>query len=796
MGFIDQFNGKYVLLDGAMGTLLQESGLQLGTLPETLNIEVPQLIREIHQAYVAAGAQIISTNTFQANGLKLKDTGYSPQGIIQAGVRLAREAGAPLVALAIGPLGQILAPIGTLTFEEAYECFKEQVVAGAEAGADCILLETFSDLYELKAAILAAKENTPLPILCTMTFQQDGRTLMGTDPLTAVTVLQGLGVEALGINCSLGPEEILSLLQPMVTYSRVPLIVQPNGGMPQRIGDETVFPVTPEAFATYGKRLGEMGVQLLGGCCGTRPAHIAALRQVLGEGLCPQREVKKVTSCASATQTVILEEGITITGERINPTGKPHLKEALSHGELGPILGEGIDQVHHGAQILDVNVGLPGLDETQLLKTVVQELQGVVEVPLQIDSVNIPAIEGALRAYHGKAIVNSVNGKEKVMERLLPVVKHYGAAMIALTIDEHGIPETAEERLAVAEKIVDRAVAYGIPREDIIVDCLVLTAAAQQKMVQETLRAVALVKKHLGLKTTLGISNVSYGLPNRQLVNRTFLAAALGAGLDLPIMDPLSQEMMDTLLAYRVINGEDQEAKGYLQRYQGKVPVIRKSSPVHGIEGLPQFIGEGRKDQVKALVAEALEQGKGLDLIQEFFIPALDQVGKAYEEGSLFLPQLLRAAEAVKVGMDLIKGKLVSKEGTLEQGKILLATVQGDIHDIGKNIAKMLLENYGYQIVDLGKDVPPERIVEVVKAQGISLVGLSALMTTTVASMEATIKLLKREVPHCKIMVGGAVLNPEYAQRIVADFYALDAQAGVRYAKQCFPQRNSAFGQE
>ncbi|GAB6087577.1 homocysteine S-methyltransferase family protein [Alkaliphilus crotonatoxidans] len=773
---------KMILFDGAMGTMLQRAGLEVGALPELLNLEKPELIREIHQSYVKAGAQIITTNTFQANELKLGKSSHSLEAIIEAGVRLAREAKAPYVAQDIGPLGQMLAPLGEISFQRAYEIFKRQVMAGVKAGVDCIIIETLSDLYEAKAALLAVKENSDLPVFCTMTFQGDGRTFVGTDAITATQVLQGLGADALGINCSLGPKEILPLLPDVLKYAKVPVIVQPNAGLPTLVQGKTVFPVEPAAFGEYGRQLAKLGVKILGGCCGTTPDHIRALQQQIDRFQFQPCETKIVTCCTSGTKTVILDGKTTITGERINPTGKKQLKEALRQNDLEVLLTEAIEQTRAGAHILDVNVGLPEINEERVLKEAVTTIQTVVDTPLQIDSVNIKALEGALRCYNGKPIINSVNGKESSMEQVFPLAKKYGAVLVALTLDEGGIPETAEGRVAIAEKIMKGAMAYGIPKEDLIIDCLVMTVSAQQSIVMETLKAVSLVKERLGLKTTLGVSNVSFGLPNRSLINRTFLAGALMAGLDVPILDPLSEEMMNTVKAHRVLKGEDQEAKDFIRDFQGIQP--GQGVMPHENNDLKAMIVEGRKGAVADTVRLLLKEMDGLAIINQFFIPALDQVGEAYEGGILFLPQLLRAAEAVKAGLEVIKGASSKNTSVLQNEKIILATVQGDIHDIGKNIAKMLLENYGYNILDLGKDVAPEVILAAVKEHGVRLVGLSALMTTTVKNMQRTIELIKGEVPECKIMVGGAVLNPRYAEMIGADYYAVDGQAGIRFARR------------
>ncbi|ABR49501.1 homocysteine S-methyltransferase [Alkaliphilus metalliredigens QYMF] len=784
MNFLRDCKEGMLIFDGAMGTMLQKSGLKVGALPEIYNIEHPELIQQIHERFVRAGAQVVTTNTFQANELKLKDSIYSLEEIIEGGIKVAKASGAPYVALDIGPLGQMMKPLGEISFDRAYDIFKRQVQAGVKAGADCILIETISDLYEAKAAILAAKENSDLPVLCTMTFQEDGRTFTGTDPMTATLVLQSLGVDALGVNCSLGPKEMLPILSDILKYAKVPVMVQSNAGLPRLEGDDTIFPASPEEFALYGREMAELGVGILGGCCGTTPEHIQALKKAVFQINSPERKVERVTCACSPTKTVILDGRTTVIGERINPTGKKRLKEALRNNQLEVLVAEAIDQSNAGAQVLDVNVGLPEIDEVAVLKEVIMGIQEVVDTPLQIDSVNVEAMEAAARIYNGKPIINSVNGKEAVMAAVFPIAKKYGATLIGLTLDDKGIPETAEERIQIAKTIMERAKAYGIPKEDLIIDCLVMTASAQQSVVKETIKAVSLVKSELGLKTSLGVSNVSFGLPNRELLNRTFLATALAAGLDAPIMDPLSKEMMDTIEAFRVLNNEDQEAMAFIRRFKNNTKSIE--APVQSSKDLKTMIIEGRKTEVAAAVDLLLQNESPFEIIETYFIPALDQVGKEYEVGDLFLPQLLRAAETVKAGLAVIKASSFEKMPELDRGSILLATVKGDIHDIGKNIVKMLMENYGFQIIDLGRDVDPQLIVETIKKNNIRLVGLSALMTTTVKNMQLTIKMIKEEAPHCKVMVGGAVLNEEYAQMIGADYYTVDGQAGIRIAKAFF----------
>lgn len=779
----------FILFDGAMGTMLQTRGLQPGELPESYNLLQPHLIEQIQRAYADAGADIITTNTFGANRFKLGRGGYSVEEIVAAAIRIARRA-APdkLVALDIGPSGQLMQPYGTLSLAEAYDIFAEQVIAGSSAGADLILIETMSDIYEAKAAVLAAKENSNLPLLVTVSFQADGRTLTGTDPLTMVNILQGLGVDALGINCSLGPKEMLPVVEEIVKYSRVPVMAQPNAGMPKVVEGQTVFDIGPEEFASYARIMAELGVTILGGCCGTNPGHIKAIRAKLTTLKPAQPDIEKLTAVSSSTGTVVLGPGINVIGERINPTGKKQLKEAIERGDIDYIVHQAIDQRDAGAQILDVNVGLPAIDEKEVMVKAIREIQTVVNTPLQIDSARADVIEAAARIYNGKPLINSVSGKREEMETLFPIVKKYGAAVIGLTLDENGIPPTAEGRLQIASNIVDTACRYGIPKEDVIIDCLVLTASAQQSQVQETIKAVTLVKEKLGVKTTLGVSNVSFGLPQRRLLNRTFLALALQAGLDAPIIDPLDEDMMATVRAFNVLKNYDRDATVYIAAYSGV-----KESPIPVIDqadlDLNQIIINGRKEKAAAKTADLLKQLEPLAIVDQYLIPALDDVGQRYEQGEIFLPQLIQAAETVKSAFTVIRQQLQASQGTcaaVDKGKILLATVRGDIHDIGKNIVKVLLENYGFEVVDLGKDVPEQDVVRQVKQHNIRLVGLSALMTTTVRSMENTIRALRAEGLDCQVMVGGAVLNEEYAQLIGADYFGRDAREAVKIAQQVF----------
>lgn len=781
--------GGFLVFDGGMGTMLQAYGLKGGELPESLNITKPDIILKIHKEYGASGADIITSNTFGANRYKLADSGCSCGDVIRSALKLAREAaGDKLVAQDIGPIGQLMEPYGTLSFRDAYDAFKEQVVAGTDARADMILIETMSDIYEAKAAILAAKENSHLPVLCTMTFQADGRTLTGTDPLTMVNIISHLGVDALGINCSLGPKDIIPLLARVLKYSTVPVIVQPNAGLPTILDGKTVYDISPEQFGKYMGEMAEMGAAILGGCCGTTPEHIRELKKAAAGLKSVKPEVEKLTAVSSGTTTVIIGEGARIIGERINPTGKKRLKEALRNGDMDYLLREAVAQRDAGAHILDVNVGLPEIDEKAMMVKAVQELQSIVNLPLQIDSVSPDVIEAAARICSGRPIINSVNGEEKVMDGIFPIAKKYGCLVVALTLDENGIPEKAEDRLKIAEKIVNRAGEFGIDREDIIVDCLVLTASAQQKEVKETIKAVSLVKEKLGLKTTLGVSNVSFGLPDRELLNRTFLAMALTAGLDAPILNPMAEAMVNTIKAYNVLWNIDKEAVEYIRNCSTlkEKPEVREKEENKDIK---KMIADGMKEETVQIVKQLLAEIGEMEIVDKYLIPALDIVGQKYESGEIFLPQLIRSAETVKRAFGVIKDSMIQKGGmalSVNKGKIVIATVKGDIHDIGKNIVKILLENYGFEVYDLGKDVQAETIVEKVIKEKAALIGLSALMTTTVKSMEDTVRALRKHCPDTRVMVGGAVLNEDYAKMIGADYYGKDAREAVKIAREFF----------
>lgn len=798
MSFKEIFDNKFLFFDGAMGTMLQKEGLQVGELPETLNITNPDIIRKIHQQYIEAGADVVTTNTFGANELKYSSSQYSVDEVITAAVKIAREAaGDKFVALDIGPTGQVMEPTGTLSFEAAYELFKKQVIIGEKAGADLILIETMSDLYEAKAAILAAKENSSLPVFCTMTFQQNGRTLMGTDPKTMVFVLEGLGVDALGINCSLGPKELLPIVEEILQYASIPLMVQPNAGLPRYDGEKTVYDITKEEFSKFIKIMAERGGRIFGGCCGTNPEFITEVVKVL-DGLAPLKiEEKKYSTVCSATETVILGEKVNIIGERINPTGKPKYREELKENNVNYIKTQAVKQKEEGASIIDLNVGLPEINEREMMIKAIKTVQKVVQLPIDIDSPNAEVLEAGARVYNGKPMINSVNGKEENMKSIFPIVKKYGGCVIALTIDEDGIPSTCEGRVKIAEKIIETAKEYGIDKKDIIIDCLALTVSAQQKEVLETVKAIKIIKERFGVKTVLGVSNISFGMPQRGILNKTFLAMALQAGLDLPIMNPADEGMKEIINAFEVLSNIDKDGKDYISKYgvKNSEKGISKESGVKEDnikeKDLKQIIIDGMEEEAVEATEELLKTTDPLEIVNSYVIPALDTVGDEYEAEDIFLPQLIQSAETVKKSFEVIKKSILAKgEKGIEKGRIVLATVKGDIHDIGKNIVKVLLENYGFDVIDLGKDVPIEKVVEAVKENNIKLVGLSALMTTTVVNMKKTIEALRENNLDCKVFVGGAVLNESYAEMIGADFYARDARESVKIAEEIFLQNN------
>lgn len=784
----EKLKNDKLIFDGAMGTMLQNRGLKIGQLPEALNITSSDVVIDIHKKYIKAGADIITTNTFGANKYKLIDSNYTVKEVIDAAIGNAKKAIGDkdiYIALDIGPIGELLEPMGTLSFQEAYDIFKEQVISGVENQVDLILIETMTDLYEAKAAVLAVKENSDLPVFCTMSFEEDKRTFTGCNPTSMVMTLQGLNVDALGLNCSLGPKELEPIINDILDISRIPVMVQANAGLPTVVNDETIYNISPNEFASYCAKFVEKGVKVIGGCCGTTDEYIKELVKSLKDVDLGETNPKAFSGICSPTNAVIIQ-GAKVIGERINPTGKKKFKEALVNGDIEYILKEAISQVDAGAEILDVNVGLPEIDESKMIVRVIKEIQSILDTPLQIDSTDPKVIESGLRVINGKAIVNSVNGEDKTLENILPIVKKYGASVVGLTLDENGIPESAEERFRIAEKIVKKALEYGISKEDIYIDCLTLTAAAQQEGVKETLKAITMVKEKLNVKTILGVSNVSFGLPNRELINKTFLAAAIYTGLDLIIMNPLKKDMMDTIKASKVLWNEDKGAVNYLATYENTKNI---ESPVSNTPNkdrdLFQIILKGLGEEAKAATKKLLETKEALEIVNEFIVPALDLVGDRYEKGEIFLPQLIRSAETVKASFEIIKESLSNESiDNISKGKIILATVKGDVHDIGKNIVKVLLENYNYEVIDLGKDVSKETILEAAVENNVKLIGLSALMTTTVKSIEEIIKTLKAKDSNFTIMVGGAVLNEDYANMIDADYYGKDANSAVAIAKE------------
>lgn len=786
--------GKELLyFDGGMGTLLQERGLQPGELPETWNLLHAEEIREIHRKYIEAGSDIVLTNTFGANALKFHDDAYSLEEIVNAAVghvkAAAEQAGNGrriYTALDIGPTGKLLKPMGDLDFETAYEAYKEVMIYGEKAGADLIHIETMSDTYELKAAVLAAKENTSLPVFATTIFDERGKLLTGADVPSVVALLEGLRVDAFGINCGMGPEQMIPILEQITKYSSLPVIVKPNAGLPKQKNGQTYYDVSPEEFAEVMKKIVEMGAVVIGGCCGTTPDHIKAMADACRMIPIKPVEKKNFTMVSSYGQSVFLGTGSKIIGERINPTGKKRFKQALKEHDLDYILREGITQQDNGAHILDVNVGLPDIDEPALMKEVVQELQSVTSLPLQIDTVDVEAMEGALRIYNGKAMVNSVSGKQESMDKVFPLIQKYGGVVIGLALDENGIPADAEGRVQVAKKIIAEAAKYGIEKKDIVIDALAMTISSEPEGAKITLETLRRLRDEVGVCTVLGVSNISFGLPSRPIVNSIFYTMAMQNGLSVGIINPGSEDMMKAWYAFHALMALDSNCEKYIARYAqqpGTTPV-QAAGGKHTMT-LQSAIERGLKEEASSITAELAEQKDALDIINEELIPALNNVGEGFEKGTVFLPQLLMSAESAKSAFAVLKERMdQSGEVQEKKGKVILATVKGDIHDIGKNIVKVLLENYSFDVIDLGKDVPPEKVVETVLEQDVHLVGLSALMTTTVVSMEETIRQLREKAPDCLVMVGGAVLNQEYADMIGADFYGKDAMQSVYYAER------------
>lgn len=801
-------------MDGGMGTMLQAAGLGLGERPDIFGMEHPEVVERIQRSYVEAGSQVLYANTFGTNAHKLAGTGFTVEEVISANVAAAKRAaaGRAKVALDVGPVGELLEPLGMLSFEDAYEIYAQIVRAGASCGVDLIVFETMTDLYEVKAAVLAAKENSTLPVWTTMSFEASGRTFTGTTVAAMALTLTGLGVDALGINCSLGPRELVPLVRELRQWTDLPIIVKPNAGLPDPATGE--YGMGAEEFGQCMTEFPKLGASIFGGCCGTDPAFIRALagmqeseefaerkekgpdafcavgqetdhsmRRKLRRGVCSAGQVAEFGKLQDA-ERIQDTARILVIGERINPTGKKRFAQALRDGDMNYIMERAIEQADAGADILDINVGLPGIMEAEMMTRVVKAVQSVVSLPLQIDSSDPAAIEAGLRACNGRAIVNSVNGEPEVLERVLPIVKKYGAAVVGLTMDKGGIPETAEKRIVIAERILAAAEKHGIPREDVLIDALTLTISAQQKQAAETLKAVRYIHEEMGLHCVLGVSNISFGLPQRLHITASFLTQAMCCGLDFPIINPNQKEIMDAVFAYRALSGEDKDCTSYIERFSGET--AEKPTTVSSAEmTIETAVLKGLKEETANLTEKCLKTMSELDVINRKLIPALDIVGEKYEKQQIFLPQLINAANAACAGFDLIKTRIAGRGGeSLSKGKIVMATVEGDIHDIGKNIVRVVLENYGYQVIDLGRDVPVQTVVETVLREKVSLVGLSALMTTTVSSMQKTIAALRASGHPCKIFVGGAVLTEQYAMEIGADYYAKDAKASADIAKE------------
>lgn len=782
---LEELLGKrLVFVDGGMGTMLQAAGLTGGEAPERWNLTHPETVAEVHRAYLAAGCDIVTANTFGATGARF---GAELQKVIQAGVKLARqgveEAGHGFAAFDMGPTGKLLAPYGELPFQEAVSLYRQAAAWGAEAGADLIIIETMGDPYEMKAAVLGAREACDLPILATMMADVNGRLLTGGTVETMAVLLDGLGVTALGLNCGLGGPEMLPLLRRIRRVTERPLLCSPNAGLPRMEGGRTVFPAGPEAFARAQRELAQAGAWLLGGCCGTTPEHIramvAACREVTPAPVPPVTE----TWISSGSEAVCLDHGPVVIGERINPTGKKRMQEALRTGDVNYLLKEAVNQSAAGAAVLDVNVGLGGVDEAAWMERAVSAIQGVCTCPLQLDTADPEALARGLRAYNGKALINSVSGKQEVMDQVFPLAKRYGGTVVALLLDEEGIPDTAEGRVAIARRIMAEAARYGIAKRDLVMDALTMTVSTGERNALVTLETLRRCREELGVRTVLGVSNISFGLPQREKLAGPFLTLALGAGLDAAILNPLSEAMMDAWQAALTLTGRDKGCRAYLERFAGAAPVKSGAQAAFSLE---EAVRRGLRAEAERAARERLAEGEApMDLVEKRLLPALTQVGDGYEAGTLFLPQLLMSAEAAQGAFALVQQALGKKStGMRRQGRIALATVEGDIHDIGKNIVKVLLESYGFEVLDLGKNVRPEQVLAAVQAEKLHMVGLSALMTTTVPAMERTIALLRREAPDCRVVVGGAVLTPELAAAIGAHAYARDAMDTVRFARE------------
>ena len=796
MDFREFLTNNTVILDGGMGTLLQKEGLTPGEYPESWNISRPEVIEAIHRDYFLAGADVVYTNTFGANSLKFSDTELYE--IVKAAIENAKRArdsvkqDRPMfIALDIGPLGRLLSPLGDLDFDEAVEIFAKTARLGEQLGADLIAVETMNDSYETKAACLAVKENTTLPLIVTNAYGEDGKLMTGADPAAMVCMLEGLGADAVGANCSLGPEQLSGVIAEIAEVASVPVVIKPNAGLPSVVDGETVYNVSPLEFAKEAEKLFMLGAHALGGCCGTTPEYISALSAEIKDKKPKPLTEKNITAVSSYTHAVTFGSSPILIGERINPTGKKRFKQALVECDIDYILAEATSEEEHGVHILDVNVGLPEIDEPKMLARVVSEIQAVTDLPLQIDTSDPVSMESALRRYNGKAMINSVNGKAESMAKVFPLVKKYGGVVVALTLDEKGIPDTAEGRIKIAKKILREAEKYGIKKKDIVFDTLTMTVSTDTGAAQTTLDALEYIRRNLGCHTSLGVSNVSFGLPNRDAINSTFFAMALTRGLSAAIMNPYSADMMKTYYSFRALSGLDAMCSDYILNAERFTATSLAATPdkkgAQSLETLSAAIIKGFKERAGELARELLKSRAPLDIVNQEIIPALNTVGEGFEKKTVYLPGLLMSAEAAGAAFESIKAHMASTGSKPKQkARIVLATVEGDIHDIGKNIVKLLLENYGYEVVDLGKDVPPSLVLKAALDKGASVVGLSALMTTTTPAMEKTIKLLKKEAPEIKVIVGGAVLTRDYAEKIGADKYAADAMEAVRYLEEIF----------
>lgn len=802
MGVLELLKNQRIYLDGGFGTYLQKEGLKPGEHTEDWNISHPDVVQSVHKKYYDAGSNIVCANTFGANSLNFSEEEL--EAVVKEALENVRFAASEsggkqekFAALDIGPLGRLLKPFGDLEFEEAVSIFAETVRLGVKYKADLIVIETMNDSYETKAALLAAKENSELPVFVTNAYSEDGKLMTGATPEAMVAMLEGMGADAVGANCSLGPKQLESVASRIIEAASVPVIMKPNAGMPKSVNGKTVFDVNAEAFSEEMVKFAKLGVNILGGCCGTDDEYIRLLvEKTKNLPFVPNKE-KNLTVVSSYTHAVGFGNKPVLIGERINPTGKKRFKQALLENDIGYILREGLSEQQSGAHVLDVNVGTPGIDEADMLKRAVFELQSIIDLPLQLDTSDIIAMEGALRLYNGKAMINSVNGKEESMRAVFPLVRKYGGVVVALTLDENGIPETAEKRVKIAEKILRVATEYGIKRKDIVFDTLAMAVSAEPFAAQTTLKALKTIREKLSCNTVLGVSNISFGLPNRGVLNASFFLLALENGLSAGIINPLSLDMMSAYKNYCALKGFDEGFFEYIDFYSSNVdsvennPAVSRKSERSTSEQLKDAIEKGLKENASKLCKELLCSTDGLEIVNSVIIPALDEVGKGFEQKKIYLPQLLMSAEAAKCAFEQIK--LSAKDGAASSKvgfPVVLATVKGDVHDIGKNIVKLLLENYGYDVVDLGKDVPKEKIVDAVRRLNAPIAGLSALMTTTVPAMEETIELLRKEAPGCKVVVGGAVLTEEYAQKIGADKYSADAMETVRYAERLHMDRD------